>query len=151
LAVKPEGGVRTPTPPTGQRVKESPPLPAAAAENRTTQSATQSPVVVTAQLCKDFSTRSGDWRCVAPTPPVGPGPLVFYTRLKSPTGTTVQHRWYRDDRLRQSVELTIRANPTDGYRTYSRQTVDNRGAGDWRVEVRTRDGVLLHEERFVVR
>jgi hypothetical protein len=148
VAVKPEGGVRTPTPSTGQQVKESPPLPAAAAENRTTQSATQ---VVTAQLCKDFSTRSGDWRCVAPTPPVGPGPLVFYTRLKSPTGTTVQHRWYRDDRLRQSVELAIRANPTDGYRTYSRQTVDSRGAGDWRVELRTKDGVLLHEERFVVR
>ena len=94
---------------------------------------------------------SGDWHCVPPSLPVGPGPLFFYTRLKSPTDTTVQHRWYRGDRLRQVVELPIRANTTGGYRTYSRNTVDNQGAGDWRVELRTRDGVLLHEERFVVR
>jgi hypothetical protein len=28
-------------------------------------------------------------------------------------------------------------------------TVD--GTGDWRVELRSRDGALLHEERFAVR
>jgi hypothetical protein len=49
------------------------------------------------------------------------------------------------------VELPIHANITAGYRTYSRNTVDNQGAGDWRVELRTKDGALLHEERFVVR
>jgi len=150
-AVKPVGGVTTPTPATGRPVRESPSVPTAAAENRTTPPVTQPVAVATAQLCRDLSTRSGDWRCVAPTLPVGPGPLVFYTRVKSSTVTTVQHRWYRDDRLRQAVELPIRANTTVGYRTYSRQTVDNRGAGDWRVELRTKDGVLLHEERFVVR
>jgi hypothetical protein len=74
---------------------------------------------------------------------------LFYTRLKSPADTTVQHRWYRGDRLYQAVDLPIRANTSTGYRTYSRNTVD--GSGDWRVEVRTTDGVLLHEERFVVR
>jgi hypothetical protein len=46
------------------------------------------------------------------------------------------------------VDLTIRANPGDGYRTFSRNTVVS---GEWRVELRTRDGVLLHEERFSVR
>jgi len=73
---------------------------------------------------------------------------VFYTRLKSPRDTKVQHRWYQGDRLRQNVELTIRANPGSGYRTYSRGTVTT---GEWRVELRSQDGALLHEERFTVR
>jgi hypothetical protein len=47
------------------------------------------------------------------------------------------------------VELTIRANATEGYRTYSRQTVDN--AEDWRVEVRSANGELLFERRFAVK
>jgi hypothetical protein len=116
----------------------------------------QPPVVAAARLCRELSTGGlpgspGDWHCEPPSPPIASGSLFFYTRLKSPTATTVQHRWYRDDRLRQVVELPIRANTTGGYRTYSRHTVDNQGAGEWRVELRTRDGVLLHEERFVVR
>ena len=132
-------------------------LPTAAAESRTTAaSVPHPPVVAAAQLCRNLSTggsrdSSSDWHCVPPSLPVGPGSLFFYTRLKSPTVTTVQHRWYRGDHLRQVVELPIRANTLGGYRTYSRNTVDNQGAGDWRVELRTRDGVLLHEERFVVR
>ena len=86
-----------------------------------------------------------------PSLPVGPGALLFYTRLESPIDTTVQHRWYQGDRLRQSVDLSIRANTSGGYRTYSRNTINDQSAGEWRVELRTRDGVLLHEERFVVR
>ena len=109
-------------------------------------------VVVEAQLCRDG--RSGapgasGWRCDAAKSPVAQGRLLFYTRLKSPVATTVEHRWYRGDRLRQRVELAIRANPGSGYRTYSRNTVLD--SGEWRVELRTRDGVLLHEERFTVR
>ncbi len=45
----------------------------------------------------------------------------------------------------------VRANPTAGYRTYSRQTVSASGGGEWRVELTTPDGALLGEERFVVR
>ena len=108
------------------------------------------PEVAAAQLCETLST-SGNWRCVAPTLPVGPGPVYFYSRVKSATDTTVQHRWYRGDRLRQAVSLRISANPGAGYRTYSRQTVDGEGSADWRVELRTSDGIVLHEERFVVR
>ncbi len=151
LGAEPKTGPSS-TPSAGRSPRESSSLPTAADEKAASP---KLPLVATAQLCKDFSTgghsSSGDWHCVPPTPPVGQGPLVFYTRLKSPTATTIQHRWYRDDRLRQAVELPIRANTTAGYRTYSRQTVDNRGGGNWRVELRTKDGVLLHEERFVVR
>ena len=74
---------------------------------------------------------------------------MFYTRLKSPVDTTVEHRWYRGGQLRQTRKLSIHTNTGTGYRTYSRFTVD--ATGDWKVELRSRDGALLHEERFAVR
>jgi len=105
------------------------------------------PTVVTAQLC----TALKSWRCEAADSQVPPGPMFFYTQLKSTTATTVEHRWYQGDRMRHAVQLRIEANPGDGYRTYSRNTVSTDPAGDWRVEVRTADGTVLHEERFTVR
>ena len=108
------------------------------------------PAVAEVQLCRDRqgAPGSGAWRCDPASRPAAPGRLVFYTRLKSPRDTNVQHRWYQGDRLRQNVELMIRANPGSGYRTYSRSTVTT---GEWRVELRSHDGALLHEERFTVR
>jgi len=114
--------------------------------------AASAPVIITiadAQLCRRLSTR--DWRCEQVSSPVTPGLLFFYTRVNASNNTTVEHRWYRDDHLSQSVELRIQANPGNGYRTYSRRTVSAENAGNWRVEVRAKDGSLLHEERFVVR
>jgi hypothetical protein len=103
--------------------------------------------VGTAQLCRTFSISGSNWRCDPLGNTAAPGPIVFYTRVRSPRDTTVVHRWYRGGTLRQSVTLTIRANATEGYRTYSRLTVDE---GEWRLEVRTADGNLLHEQRFAV-
>ena len=114
--------------------------------------ATAPPAVVTiaeAHLCRRLSTRG--WRCDEVTSPVNPGSLFFYTRVMASNDTTIEHRWYRDDRLSQSVELRIHPSPGTGYRTYSRRTVGAENGGNWRVEVRTKDGALLHEERFVVR
>jgi hypothetical protein len=105
------------------------------------------PTVVTAQLC----TALREWRCEAAESQVPPGPMFFYTQVKSATGTTVEHRWYQGDRLRQSVELRIQPNPGAGYRTYSRNTISSDRVGDWRVELRSADGAVLHEERFTVR
>ena len=105
-------------------------------------------IVVDANVCKDLQV-TGNWRCDPPSRPVAPGRLVFYTRIKSPTNAKILHRWYQGDRLRQAVELTIRANPGSGYRTFSRQTVND--SGEWRVELRASDGTLLREERFTVR
>ena len=101
--------------------------------------------VLKARLCADLD----EWRCDPPDDPVPAGPLFFYTQLKLARATTVQHRWYRDNRLNQSVSLRVAAN-TGGYRTFSRSTMNSDSAGDWRVELRTEDGVLLHEERFTV-
>ena len=105
------------------------------------------PTVATAQLC----TALRDWRCEAADSQVPPGPMFFYTQVKSATATTIEHRWYQGDRLRQVVRLRIQANPGTGYRTYSRNTISSERAGDWRVELRSADGTVLHEERFTVR
>jgi len=104
--------------------------------------------VATAQLCGTFSTSGSSWRCDQVGLSVAPGSVVFYTRVRSPRDTAVVHRWYQGATLRQSVMLRIQANATEGYRTYSRLTVDD---GDWRLEVRGEDGNLLHEQRFAVR
>jgi hypothetical protein len=112
----------------------------------TAASAPARPTVLKARLCADLD----EWRCDPPDDPVPPGPLFFYTQVKFTRPTTVLHRWYRDDRLNQSVSLRVEANAS-GYRTYSRSTMNSDSAGNWRVELRTEDGALLHEERFSVR
>ena len=103
--------------------------------------------VVTAELCTALSA----WRCETADGQVPPGPMFFFTQVTSATATTVEHRWYHGDRLRQSVELRIQANTVAGYRTYSRHTISSDRVGDWRVELRSADGAVLHEERFTVR
>jgi Protein of unknown function (DUF2914) len=76
--------------------------------------------------------------------------FIFYTRVKSARDTRVQHRWYLNGNLRRSVELRVGANPDEGYRTYSRNTVAAERRGDWTIELRDAEGALLHEERFLV-
>ena len=104
--------------------------------------------VVEAQLCSALSTT--DWRCSPAALPTAPGSLYFYTRLQSPSPATVNHRWYYEERVVQTVSLNVATNQGPGYRTYSRQTISAERAGNWRVELRSRDGKVLHEERFVV-
>ena len=109
--------------------------------------ATATPTVARAQLC----TALRAWRCEAADGQVPPGPMFFYTQVKSATAVTIEHRWYQGDRMIRAVPLRIQANPGDGYRTYSRNTISSERAGDWRVELRSADGTVLHEERFTVR
>ena len=127
-----------PAPPPAEPLAQPPSTPARPAGM---------PTVATAQLC----TALRAWRCEAADSQVPPGPMFFYTQVKSATGTTIEHRWYQGDRLRRAVQLRVEANPGDGYRTYSRSTVSSENAGDWRVELRSADGTVLHEERFTVR
>ncbi len=102
-----------------------------------TSSASGQPTVDVATLCSDFSTR--DWRCNPASRPIDSGQLFFYTRIKSSTPMTVEHRWYRGDALHRVVPLRIQANERTGFRTYSRTPVKQ---GNWRVELRTRDGAV---------
>ena len=105
--------------------------------------------LVTAQVCQAFSASGERWQCDPVGDAAEPGRLALYTRVKSSDDATIEHRWYRGDTLRQAVKLNVRANTSEGYRTYSRQTVN---PGDtWRVEVRNAHGDVLHETRFAVR
>jgi hypothetical protein len=107
------------------------------------------PTLVSAQLCRSIQT-AGEWRCTPANGEVAPGSVVFYTRLKAPADTSVEHRWYRGDRLQQKMTLRIRANQGTGYRTFSRATVGAGLGGQWKVELRAMNGAVLHEERFTV-
>ena len=102
--------------------------------------------LVESQICRSLN----NWRCTPATTPAEPGVFIFYTRVKSARDTTVQHRWYLNGTLRRTVDLRVAANPGEGYRTYSRNTVAAERRGNWTIELRDADGALLHEERFVV-
>jgi Tetratricopeptide repeat/Protein of unknown function (DUF2914) len=104
--------------------------------------------VVEASLCQSLSITGGRWDCEPASVPAAGGSLYFYTRISSPTSVRIHHRWYRNGRLRQDVNLAVQANPSAGYRTFSRQRVD---AGEWRVEVVAGDGATLREERIAIR
>jgi hypothetical protein len=118
-----------------------------AASDITPASPSARPVVVRASLCGDLD----DWSCDPADRPVPPGPVFFYTQVKSTSATTVQHRWYQDNRLLHAVKLRVQANRADGYRTYSRNVMTTDSVGNWRIELRSEDGDLLYEERFTVR
>jgi hypothetical protein len=104
--------------------------------------------LATVELCRRLSTSGRAWRCDPAGDRVAPGSLTLYTRVRSPRDAVVVHRWFRGDALRQSVRLEIDASPAEGYRTYSRQSVDR---GEWRVEVTDAAGRVLHEQRIAVR
>lgn len=106
------------------------------------------PRVMTADLCASLETGGRVWRCAPVDTPAAPGRLSFVTRIASPRGARLQHRWSREGDVRQSVRLSVAASPTEGYRTFSRQTVT---PGAWSVAVLDADGVVLQELRFEVR
>jgi len=113
------------------------------------QSATRVAVeALDAQLCQSLDLEA-NWRC-APLPDSAiAGPVFFVTRLKSASNTTVEHRWYRNNKLSQAVTLRVQATAS-GYRTYSRMTASPDRAGTWRVEVRDAAGAVLGQKTFVV-
>ena len=129
--------------------KPAPRTSSPAASANASQAAAAPISLTTVELCKTFSTSGDRWRCDPADDPAARGRIVLYTRVKSPRSTTVVHRWYQEDALRQSVRLDANASFTDGYRTYSQLTINT--PGRWRVEVRSAEGDLLFEKSFAVR
>jgi hypothetical protein len=131
------------TPSTARDATPPAPNPSASAAARTGADGVS---VGEARLC---ATLAPGYRCTAAASPVRAGSLTFYTRIVAPGETFVVHRWYRGNELRQAVRLDVPPR-RNGFRTFSRATVSAAEA-DWRVELRTRDGRLLHTETFTVR
>jgi DUF2914 family protein/tetratricopeptide repeat protein len=108
--------------------------------------------VLNAQLCRTLEKRgSPDWQCAPANNNPQPGTYSLYTRLLTNGETTVEHRWYRGERVQQVRRLRVAASPGQGYRTFSSHTISPERAGDWRVELRGADGTVLWEEHFVIR
>jgi hypothetical protein len=108
--------------------------------------------VLHAQLCSDLEkSGSPDWQCTPVNGVMNPGTYVFYTRLLTTADTTVEHRWYHNGRVHQVMRLRVAAGPRNGYRTFSSNRVIAERAGEWKVELRSRDGALLAEERLAIR
>ena len=124
--------------------------------SRTTLVGPDTVTVVTAEVCSRLDTRNdegnslAEWRCDAVGDQAIPGQLFFYTRIRSPRGTTVAHQWFRNDSLVDTVTLEIGANAGPGYRTYSSHTVSTEERGRWRVELRSPNETVLHSDEFVV-
>ena len=108
--------------------------------------------VMNAQLCSALERQgSPDWQCAPVNSDSQPGTYFFYTRLLTNAATTVEHRWYRGERVQQVRRLRVTASPGRGYRTFSSNTVSPERAGDWKVELRGTDGTVLWEKHFVIR
>jgi hypothetical protein len=108
--------------------------------------------VLNAQLCSALEKKgSPDWQCAPVNSDPQPGTYIFYTRLLTNADTTVEHRWYRGERVQQVRRLRVAASPGRGYRTFSSNTISPERAGDWKVELRGADGTVLREEHLVIR
>ena len=108
-----------------------------------------SPRVTDARLCGALS-RGDAWRCEPISSPRAGGAVYYYTRVASARDAVIRHRWTRDGRVVRVVNLRIRANPADGYRTYSRQTGGSLTPGEWQVALLDASGTVLEEQSFVV-
>lgn len=137
-------------------VSDTAPEPEARSDPSPPLALARSSVVAAAQVCSQLDTRSADgaplaeWSCQAVVNRATPGRLFFYTRIRSRTSSTVEHRWLRNGLIQQQVALDIEANDGPGYRTYSSQTVSPEARGAWRVELRLGDQEPLHVQEFVV-
>jgi hypothetical protein len=117
-----------------------------------TGSTSASVSVLNAQVCRGLDRRgSPDWQCAPVNGDAAAGTYMFYTRLLTNAETTVEHRWYRGERVHLVRRLRVAASPGRGYRTFSSNTISPERAGDWKVELRGADGTVLWEEHFVIR
>jgi hypothetical protein len=131
----------------------APAPPRAERQGSVARIATTEPVtVLNAQLCKALARRgTPDWQCTSAGSDLQPGTFYFYTRLLTAANTTIEHRWYRGERVHQVMKLRVAPTPGSGYRTFSSNTVSAERAGEWKVELRAADGAVLQEQRFVIR
>jgi hypothetical protein len=107
------------------------------------------PRVTDARLCETL-LRGAAWRCEPSARFAAGGAVYYYTRVASARDAVIRHRWTRDGEVVRVVDLRIRANPSDGYRTFSRQSGRSLAGGEWQVAVLDSTGAVLHEQSFVI-
>jgi hypothetical protein len=104
-----------------------------------------------ARLCGSLTRGGGPWRCAPLDNPREGGAVYYYTRVASARDAVIRHRWTRNGRVVRVVDLRIRANGVDGFRTFSRQTGGSLEPGEWQVALLEPSGNVLHEQAFLIR
>lgn len=145
-AAEPAPAEATPRPAPPSAAATPPPASARPAVNDAGTAA--SVRVIRSELCAPLETRGRTWRCTPVDDAAAPGRVSFVTRVASPRPVRLQHRWSRNGAVRQTVSLSVAASPSEGYRTFSRQTVT---PGSWTVALVDASGAVLREVSFDVR
>ena len=82
----------------------------------------------------------------ANTFPVDVGEVACWTLVEGGADMTIQHIWIHDE-MEFPVALQVGGSP---WRTWSRKTIPEAWAGDWRIEIRDEQGNLLDTVSFTV-
>ena len=101
-------------------------------------------------LCAALARSGGAWRCDPAGDPTSADAVYYYTRVRSPGDVVVGHRWTYQGQVVRTVNLQVRANPGEGFRTFSRQSLSGRRDGSWEVALIAPDGAVIDTQRFTV-
>lgn len=82
----------------------------------------------------------------ATTFPADVGEVYVWSRVTGAGGTSITHVWIHDD-TEYPVVLPIGGSP---WRTWSSKVITPDMAGEWQVEVRAQDGLVLATLNFTV-
>jgi hypothetical protein len=143
----PRAASSPPAAPPASREAASPPV-ARAEKPSPAASGQAGALTADTSLCQTLS-RGGAWRCSPFQEEGRANGVYYYTRVKSARDVTVRHRWTYEGKTVQTVNLQIRANARDGFRTVSHQRVAAR-PGQWQVELLAADGTVVDARRFTV-
>jgi hypothetical protein len=141
-----------PPPPAPAPAAPAAPEPAAPARSASLPRAASGAVTVLAadaSLCQRLTRNSGAWRCDPIAENGRTDAVYYYTRVKSPRDVVLRHRWSYEGKPVQTVNLQVRANATEGFRTFSHQRVAGR-PGRWDVALITSDGSVVDTRQFTV-
>ena len=77
------------------------------------------------------------------------GTVYAWTKVTGPKdGGEIHHVWFKGDEQMSDITLKVGGSP---WRTYSKKTLGDKSAGDWRVEVRDSNGAVLETLKFTVK
>ncbi len=161
----PEGAASpTEAKPTGTPPASGPGVPPAATPSATSRSGTDirapdadarrgggTALSAEGRLCAALARSGGAWRCDPAGDPTAADAVYYYTRVRSPGDVVVGHRWTYQGQVVRTVNLQVRANPEEGFRTFSRQSLSGRRDGPWEVALIAPDGAVIDLQRFTVR
>lgn len=161
-AAAPPSGEPTmvPAAPSPEPLPASPPVgpapPAPAVEPSPTPPRTAPPAAaasgaaqigVDGTLCATLARSGGVWRCEPVSDPLDGDAIYYYTRVRSGRDILVRHRWTHEGEVVRTVPLEVRANPQQGFRTFSRQSLAGR-SGTWEVALVAPDGTVVDRQQF---